>query len=324
MIYWNRLVKKYKLSSVVPPETVKTLAASYKINAGHIGKALETFSQIQSGNSGIDTLREILDRQDELFNYGRKTKTGFAPARPQFQLRFLNTNIPAERLLKSISAKCGPASGQKADTAHAGINILLHGAPGTGKTEFAKYTAAELGKELIIKRSSAILSKWVGENEQNIRDAFAEAEADRAVLCIDEADSFFRNREFAQSSWEVSFTNELLTQMETFSGVFICSTNLIDILDPAVMRRFAWKVEFRALRKEHRFEIVQQYFSLPSLTAPERTSFSEIEGLTPGDVKAVWLKYGTRPGIAPAELAEELKLETKYRNTGSRKIGFWG
>jgi SpoVK/Ycf46/Vps4 family AAA+-type ATPase len=318
MIYWNSLVRKHKMAQTIPPETRKKLAASYQISAGHIGRALETFSSLDTGERGMTQLREILDKQHELVHYGQKKKTESLIPGPQFNPRYLNTDIPVDRIVQALRGKyCGGTS-----YSTMGTHILFHGVPGTGKTECARYIAEALDKELILKRSSDILSKWVGENEQNIRDAFAEAEADGAVLCIDEADSFFRNRESARSSWEVSFTNELLTQMESFSGVFVCSTNLIDILDPAVMRRFAWKIQFLPLKKKHRAEIVMAYFQFPELTDSDRITFAGIHGLTPGDVKAVWLKYGTSPDLSSTEIADELKRETGYRDTGGSEIGF--
>lgn len=72
--------------------------------------------------------------------------------------------------------------------------MLFYGLSGTGKTELARYIAGQLGKEIILRRPSDILSKWVGEDEQNIRDAFEEAERSDAILLFDKADTFFYNR----------------------------------------------------------------------------------------------------------------------------------
>jgi SpoVK/Ycf46/Vps4 family AAA+-type ATPase len=110
--------------------------------------------------------------------------------------------------------------------------------------------------------------------------------------------------------------------MEIFRGVFICTTNLVELLDPAVMRRFSWKIKFLPLKKDHRIKIVQRYFALPSLSDVERSAFQEITGLTPGDVKAVWRKHGSSPPLSPIELAEELTRETDFRTDKERRIGF--
>ena len=73
---------------------------------------------------------------------------------------------------------------------------------------------------------------------------FAAARQQNAVLVLDEADSFLSDRRGARQSWEVTQVNELLTQMEAFDGIFICTTNLMEKLDPASLRRFAFKVRF--------------------------------------------------------------------------------
>ncbi|SAL05152.1 ATPase family associated with various cellular activities (AAA) [Caballeronia calidae] len=61
--------------------------------------------------------------------------------------------------------------------------------------------------------------------------AFEEALRDNAVLCLDEGDSFLRERTLSQRSWEVTGVNEMLSQMERFPGLLIVSTNLLDMLD---------------------------------------------------------------------------------------------
>ncbi len=78
---------------------------------------------------------------------------------------------------------------------------------------------------------------WVGEGEKNIKRAFAEAESEEAILIIDEADSLLFNRDRAVRSWEISFTNEFLTRMERFRGILICTTNRVEDLDSASLRR---------------------------------------------------------------------------------------
>ena len=76
---------------------------------------------------------------------------------------------------------------------------------------------------------------------------FTEAEAEGALLFLDEADSFLRDRTLARAEWAVTQVNELLQSMERFDGIFIAATNLMDSIDAAAMRRFTWKLEFKAL-----------------------------------------------------------------------------
>ncbi|KWU19167.1 ATP-binding protein [Burkholderia cenocepacia] len=133
--------------------------------------------------------------------------------------------------------------------------LCLYGLPGTGKTQFVEYLAEVLGKPLIAKRASDLLSKWSGESEQNIAAMFEEADNDGAVLFLDEGDSFLRARSTAQASWEVTRVNELLQHMERFEGIFIVATNLFKGLDTAALRRFTFKLEFLPLKVEQRWQM---------------------------------------------------------------------
>ncbi|HEV7139475.1 MAG TPA: ATP-binding protein [Steroidobacteraceae bacterium] len=99
-----------------------------------------------------------------------------------------------------------------------------------------EHVAAELDRPLVAKRASDLLSKWLGESEQNIAAAFEEAAAEEAILFFDEGDSFLRSRELARHSWEVTQTNELLQHMERFDGIVIVATNLFRDLDIAALR----------------------------------------------------------------------------------------
>jgi SpoVK/Ycf46/Vps4 family AAA+-type ATPase len=207
------------------------------------------------------------------------------------------------------------------------MNLLFWGRPGTGKTEFAKYLAAELSMDLLIKRASDLLNCYVGETEASIRDAFDEARRQKALLFIDEADSFFTARESARHSWEITQTNELLTQMENHTGILICCTNLLHNLDRAAMRRFAWKIEFKPLTKKGKLTLYHKYFYRgdSNLTEQQQRCLTEIPNLTAGDFKTVWLKHRFYP---PDKLDHDFIIKallhvSRYKTASvSEKIGF--
>jgi len=111
--------------------------------------------------------------------------------------------------------------------------ILLYGPPGTGKTAFGHWLARQLDKPLILRKVSDLLGMYVGESEKNIADAFEEAQRSQSILMIDEVDSFLQSRSNAERSWEITQVNEMLTQIESFEGLFIASTNLNEELDNA-------------------------------------------------------------------------------------------
>ena len=128
--------------------------------------------------------------------------------------------------------------------------ICIYGPPGTGKTAYAKWLAKYLEKPLIVRKASDLLNCYLGETEKIIAQAFEDAQRDDAVLLLDEIDSFLRDRTLSSHSWEVTQVNELLTQIENFEGVFIATTNLMDLLDPAALRRFDLKTKFDFLKLE--------------------------------------------------------------------------
>src|SRR5690606_27792777 len=130
--------------------------------------------------------------------------------------------------------------------------LCFYGAPGTGKTALGEYIAEHLGRPLIIKQASDLVSKYVGETEQNMAAMFREASDEKAVLLLDEADSFLLDRRGAQRSYEVTEVNEMLQQMERHDGVFICTTNLLDRIDQAALRRFTFKIKFKPLTAPQR------------------------------------------------------------------------
>jgi SpoVK/Ycf46/Vps4 family AAA+-type ATPase len=168
--------------------------------------------------------------------------------------------------------------------------LCFHGAPGTGKTALAEHIASALQRPLLIRQASDLMSKFVGETEQNMAAMFEDAATENAVLLLDEADSFLRSRQRAERTYEVTEVNEMLQGMERFGGLFICTTNLFDELDEAALRRFTFKVKFGPLRAEQReamfvAEALAGDGSL--LTAEQRTRLAALDQLAPGDFAAV-------------------------------------
>ncbi len=204
--------------------------------------------------------------------------------------------------------------------------LCLYGPPGTGKTAFARWLAEQLDIPLLVKRGSDMRSPYVGETEQNIARAFKEAEMERALLLIDEVDSFLQDRRDANRSWEISEVNEMLTQMEGFGGVFIATTNLVGNLDQAAMRRFDLKVKFDYLMPEQAHRLMLQQCEALGLSAPSdlhQAELARLTVLTPGDFAAVARQHRFRPITDAAGLISALKQECLMKEGGNRKaIGF--
>lgn len=166
-----------------------------------------------------------------------------------------------------------------------GIRLLAYGSAGSGKSEFAKKLAKECDKKLLSYKMSDLLSKWVGGSEKNIAQAFKKAKQKEAILHIDEIDSIGYNREGATHSWERTLVNELLTQMEDYDGVFIATSNHLDCLDRAILRRFDSKIEFRPLSPQNlkkAFRMYAEYLGLEcdfgdSSTDSSMVDFSSVD-----------------------------------------------
>lgn len=202
--------------------------------------------------------------------------------------------------------------------------LCLYGPPGTGKTAYARWLAQRLGRPLLVKRASDLLSKWLGESEQQIAQAFREAQSARAVLLIDEVDSFLQERRGALHSWEVTQVNEMLTQMEAHDGVFVATTNLMDGLDPAALRRFDLKAKFDYLRPEQSQALLQAHCLDLGLDYPEsaRRAVSRLPSLTPGDFAAVTRRHRFAPLRDAAALVRALGVECGLKQAPKGVVGF--
>ncbi|MBS4845073.1 MAG: AAA family ATPase [Burkholderiales bacterium] len=205
--------------------------------------------------------------------------------------------------------------------------ICIYGPPGTGKTAYAKWLAKYLEKPLIVRKASNLLNCYLGETEKIIAQAFEDAQRDDAVLLLDEIDSFLRDRTLSSHSWEVTQVNELLTQIENFEGVFIATTNLIDLLDPAALRRFDLKTKFDFLKPEQAKKLFKKYSSqlrLQGSLAEVLAELEDLEKLTPGDFAAVYRQFKFRTEKTKKAFLEALKDEVRIKGNGGavRKIGF--
>lgn len=203
--------------------------------------------------------------------------------------------------------------------------LCLYGPPGTGKTAYGRWLAEQMGVPLLVRRASDLMSKWVGGNEQNIARAFKQAEQDGALLLIDEVDSFLQDRRDARSSWEVSLVNEMLTQMESFPGVFIASTNLMGGLDPAALRRFDLKVKFDFLKADQAAELLRFHCIKLGVSVPQPDQLARLmrlQRLTPGDFAAVIRQSRFRPITSSADLITVLESESAMKGGASAAMGF--
>ncbi|SUT91853.1 cell division protease FtsH-like protein [[Actinobacillus] rossii] len=204
--------------------------------------------------------------------------------------------------------------------------ICCYGPPGTGKTAWANWLAEQCSMPALVKKGSDLLDKFVGGTEQNIAAAFEEAKEKEMVLILDEVDSFLFARENGQRSWEHSLVNEMLTQIESFDGLLVVSTNLMDNLDPAALRRFDLKLHFDYLKPEQSQKLAKEQakkLGLSALTDENLKTLEILTALTPGDFTAVARCHRFAPFERVDDWLDALKEECELKQVKvSIKIGF--
>ena len=226
---------------------------------------------------------------------------------------FINADTDLARLAAGL---CRSRSGR----------LCLYGPPGTGKTAYGRWLADHLGVPLLVKRASDLLSMWVGENEHNIARAFRQAETEGALLLIDEVDSFLQDRRGGRKSWEVTLVNEMLTQMESYAGVFVASTNLMEGLDQAALRRFDLKVKFDFLMPDQACALFRrhcQHLELPAPAPEDLAQLKQLRRLTPGDFAAVIRRHRFAPIVSAVALVGALEAECAVKEGAKGTIGFF-
>jgi hypothetical protein len=193
-----------------------------------------------------------------------------------------------------------------------GISALFAGASGTGKTMAAEVLANDLRLDLYRIDLSAVVSKYIGETEKNLRRIFDAAEEGGAVLLFDEADALFGKRSEVRDSHdryaniEVSY---LLQRMECYRGLAVLTTNMKSAVDPAFLRRIRFVVQFPWPDEDQRVEIWRRVF--PAATPTEQ--------LNPVALAQLNVSGGSIRNIAmhgaflAAELEEPVRMEHLLR-----------
>lgn len=236
----------------------------------------------------------------------------------------LNTSEPINEVTDALKNADEYQKGEYDE--ESGIKVLLYGISGGGKTAYAEEVSKKMNRSLKIVRPSEVLSRWVGETEQNISRIFKEAAKEHSILLVDEADSFLHNRGDSVNHFEDTKVNTFLIEIERYPGILFCSTNLPDILDKAVDRRFNFKVGFKALTKEGVGLLCTSYFSSFELDENQVSKIYNSGEVTPGDFAAL---NGKLRFLAPEKrnagyITEELCkiVRDKKRSYESNKIGF--
>ncbi len=171
-----------------------------------------------------------------------------------------------------------------------GATALFAGPPGTGKTITAEAIAQSLGISFRRVSPSSFMSMWFGQTEANIKKVFAEAQQEKYLLFVDEAEGLFADRRGDSSGIRKTIVNELLQQVEAFKGVLVIATNFTDILDVAFGRRFLFHVTFPIPGSATRLELWKKWqaeLKLEDETVSKLAARFEITG---GDIRNVAIR----------------------------------
>lgn len=171
-----------------------------------------------------------------------------------------------------------------------GVNILLTGPSGTGKTYLGEVISEYLGMEAEIVSVATIESKWMGESEQNIQQVFSRLNKKGAqVLILDEADSWLESRSTTQNIFQSKLTNQFLIELERHNGVCVMTTNRPVKLDKALSRRIDLVLEIPRPGKKAREAIWK--FMIPKKMPSKKIDEAKlsVHALTGGQIKNVVL-----------------------------------
>ena len=261
---WKKTANENKLD--LSEKDACSLASKYQAPPAIISSAVKGAKLMKGGIREIeDSLDMYAKAMGEKYINDNQASAFFNPA-------LLNTDTDMETLANRLCKSDSKA-----------FSLCLYGASGTGKSAYARYIAQKFGMKVIQKRASDLLDKFVGESEKLIANAFEEAKQKESMLIFDEADSLLRDRKYASYSWQVSQVNEMLTWMERHPLPFVCTTNLMDDLDKASLRRFTFKIKYDYLNAEQVIQSFAHFFGV----AVDEKDISHLTCLAPGDFVVV-------------------------------------
>ncbi|MCH9739524.1 MAG: ATP-binding protein [Epsilonproteobacteria bacterium] len=305
------IIKKYS-DNILNQKSIEQLSEHERIAPALVSTAVKVANIVPTERKD-KVLLQLINNTLKAQGHHEVKKENEQNLPDNYSLAFIHTDTNLEELTQGI----------KENNA---ARLCFYGASGTGKSAFAKHIAKVLDKPFIIKSGSSLISKWVGGTEKNIARAFKEAKDEDAILIFDEVDGFLAERGQAKVNWEVTQVNEMLVQMEQFNGVFIATTNLIDHLDRASLRRFDLKLEFKFLTPKQLEKIFLAYckeLNIPQPTEDEIEEVKHLKQVTPGDFATITRQSRFRKIKSTKEFISRIKDEITIKKLeNGQSMGF--
>ena len=306
----DRAASHFRLGSRAVQNIAKTLQASLAMPA--IGKTKPSplwNGCRQESRGGLDNLAQRLET----------TADWDSLVLPEAQLAILRQIAAHLRQRFKVQEEWGfAAKGSRG----LGLATLFAGESGTGKTLAAEVLAHTLQLDLYRIDLSAVVSKYIGETEKNLRRVFDEAENSGAVLLFDEADALFGKRTEVKDSHdryaniEVSY---LLQRMEAYHGLAVLTTNLKSSLDTAFLRRLRFVVQFPFPDQEQRLALWQRAF--PAATPTRNLDLDKLSRLsmTGGSIRNIALNAAFLAADAGEAVSMSHLLQAAHAEASKRE-----
>jgi SpoVK/Ycf46/Vps4 family AAA+-type ATPase len=324
---WTNILRNRRVKNRLPDEMIDKFARGYEIPPSVVESAVCQAKAARGGKRNFaETAERVVRSYVTLVKNGGRIKDEAA----DFE-KFSIAGSCIDGAIDEFINMCQAADAKKRECGGfppGGATMLFYGPPGTGKSALARYLSYTLGRKLIVKKASDLLGPYVGQTEQLIADAFRQTEREEGILLIDEADSFLHSRGGAAKSWENTMVNEFLTSLEECREFCVCTTNRMDDLDPAALRRFSFKIPFTYAKPDQAEKlyaaILAELVEAP-VSDTDIEKLSRLPYLTPGDFRAVKNRNWLAPSgsLSHAKLVAELEAEqnAKLERT-AKQVGF--
>lgn len=206
------------------------------------------------------------------------------------------------------------------------LGLLLYGPPGTGKTLLAGHIAASLQRPLYVARLDSLISSRLGETAKNIRGIFEFVPARNAVLFLDEMDAIAKIRDDRHELGELKrVVNTVLQGLDSLTDdvVTVGATNHPHLLDPAIWRRFPYKVELNLPDEDVRASMWQHFLYQGDVAHQEdaRLLARISDGLNGADIENVALASRRRAILSNREVdLAQILLAVSGSKSGSPRL----